>query len=53
MKNLTRKPNVFSLREGLTTLSAGTVDYTGGDDVRLAYKQLSAKPEAHKSIVCS
>jgi putative transposase len=40
------------LREGLTTLSAGTVDYTGGDDVRLACKQLSAKPEAHKSLVC-
>ena len=40
------------LREGLTTLSAGTVDYTGGDDVRLACKQLSAKPEAHKSSVC-
>ena len=40
------------LREGLTTLSAGTVDYTGGDNVRLACKQLSAKPEAHKSLVC-
>ena len=40
------------LREGLTTLSAGTADYTGGDDVRLACKQLSVKPEAHKSLVC-
>lgn len=40
------------LREGLTTLSAGTVDYTGGDDVRLVYKQSSVKPEAHKSLVC-
>ena len=40
------------LREGLTTLSAGTADYTGGDDIRLACKQLSVKPEAHKSLVC-
>ena len=40
------------LREGLTTLSAGTVDYTGGDDIRLACKQSSVKPEAHKSLVC-
>ena len=40
------------LREGLTTLSTGTADYTGGDDVRLACKQLSVKPEAHKSLVC-
>ena len=40
------------LREGLKTLSAGTVDYTGGDDVRLACKQSSVKPEAHKSLIC-
>ena len=40
------------LREGLKTLSAGTVDYTCGDDVRLACKQSSVKLEAHKSLVC-
>ena len=30
---------------------AWTVDYTGGDDVRLACKQSSAKPEANESLV--
>ena len=40
------------LNEGIKSISAGMVDYTGGDDVRLACKQLSAKPEAHKSLVC-
>lgn len=40
------------LNEGIKNISAGTVDYTGGDDVRLACKQLSVKPEAHKFLVC-
>ena len=49
--NLNSAKNI--LKEGLKILnSAGTVDYTGGDDIRLACKQLSAKPEAHKSLVC-
>lgn len=34
------------LREGLKSLSAGTYDYTNGDNVRLACKQLSMKLEA-------
>jgi len=35
------------IKEGLKILSsAGTVDYTGGDDVRDSNIQLSAKPEA-------
>lgn len=38
------------LNEGLKIISAGTVDYTGGDDVRLSHRRLSAKPEAHLSL---
>lgn len=38
------------LKEGLRNLSAGTVDYTDGDDVRLSNKQLSMKSEAHGSL---
>ena len=34
------------LQEALQIISAGTVDYTGGDDVRLSNQQLSVKPEA-------
>jgi transposase len=34
------------LDEGIRKISAGTVDYTGGDDVRLSNQHLSAKPEA-------
>ena len=29
--------------------SAGTVDYTGGEEVRLAHKHSSVKSEAYKS----
>jgi len=40
------------LKEGISILtSAGTVDYTGGDDVRTTCSQLSAKPEAPRSLV--
>ena len=54
IKSMTNNVNasINILREGLKTLLAGTANYTGGDDVRLACKQLSAKPEAHKSLVC-
>ena len=38
------------LKEGLRNLSAGTADYTDGDDVRLSNKQLSVKSEAHGSL---
>lgn len=40
------------LDEGLRNISAGTVDYTGGGEVRLARKHTSVKPESHKSLVC-
>ena len=40
------------LDEGLRNISAGTVDYTGGGEVRLARKHTSMKPESHKSLVC-
>lgn len=39
------------LDEGLRNISAGTVDYTGGGEVRLARKHTSMKPETHKSLV--
>ena len=37
---------------GCKTLSAGTVDYTGGEEVRanLSRSRSSAKPEAHESL---
>ena len=38
------------LREGLRDISAGTVDYTDGDGVRLVCKQLSVKSEAAMSL---
>ncbi len=38
------------LKEGLIDISAGTVDYTDGDGVRLACKQLSVKSEAAMSL---
>ena len=38
------------LKEGLRSLSAGTVDYTDGGDVRLSNKQLPVKSEAHGSL---
>ena len=38
------------LKEGLKDISAGTVDYTDGDGVRLACKQLSVKSEAAMSL---
>ena len=38
------------LREGLRDISAGTVDYTDGDGVRLACKRLSVKSEAAMSL---
>ena len=40
------------LDEGLRNISAGTVDYTGGGEVRLVHKHTSMKPESHKSLVC-
>lgn len=40
------------LRFGLNHISAGTVDYTGGEGVRtnLLKGRSSAKPEAHESL---
>ena len=40
------------LRFGLNHISAGTVDYTGGEEVRanLLKGRSSAKPEAHESL---
>ena len=38
------------LKEGLRDISAGTVDYTDGDGVRLGNKQLSVKSEAAMSL---
>ena len=40
------------LRFGLNSISAGTVDYTGGEEVRanLLRGRSSAKPEAHESL---
>lgn len=42
------------LRFGINHTSAGTVDYTGGEEVRadLSESRSSVKPEAHKSIAC-
>lgn len=42
------------LRFGINHTSAGTVDYTGGEEVRadLSESRSSMKPEAHKSIAC-
>ena len=37
--------------EGLKNISAGTVDYTGGADVRPNQWQSAMKPEAHKYLV--
>ena len=41
------------LREGFKTISAGTVDYTDGGDVRAKRKQSQSpvKSEAHESLV--
>ena len=38
------------IKEGLKDISAGTADYTDGDGVRLACKQLSVKSEAAMSL---
>lgn len=42
------------LRFGLNHTSAGTVDYTGGEEVRavLSESRSSVKPEAHRSLAC-
>ena len=40
------------LQEGLRNTSAGTVDYTGGADVRPNQWQSAMKSEVHKSLVC-
>ena len=55
-----KKPQVFSLLDVrhypwfliLNHISAGTVDYTGGEGVRtnLLKGRSSAKPEAHESV---
>ena len=38
--------------EGLRNISAGTVDYTDGADIRPYQGQSAMKSEAHKSLVC-
>ena len=38
--------------EWLKIISAGTVDYTDGEGVRLVRKHFSVKSEAHKYLVC-
>ena len=40
------------LNEGLKNISAGTVDYTDGEGVRLVYKHSLMKSESHKSLAC-
>jgi putative transposase len=40
------------LLEGLRNISAGTVDYTDGADVRPLQGLSAIKSEAHKSLVC-
>lgn len=40
------------LDEGLRNISAGTVDYTDGEGVRLARKHSLMKSESHKSLAC-
>ena len=40
------------LQEGLRNISAGTVDYTDGADIRPYKGQSAMKSEAHKSLVC-
>ena len=40
------------LSEGLKNISAGTVDYTDGADVRPSQGQSAMKSEARKSLVC-
>ena len=40
------------LKKGLRNISAGTVDYTDGVDVRPYQGQSAMKSEAHKSLVC-
>lgn len=40
------------LDEGLRNISAGTVDYTDGEGVRLACKHSSMKSESRKSLAC-
>ena len=44
----------YILKLGLNNISAGTVDYTGGEDRRpnLLKGRSSVKSEAHKSLVC-
>lgn len=40
------------LDEGLRNISAGTVDYTDGEGVRLACKHSLMKSESYKSLAC-
>ena len=40
------------LDEGLRNISAGAVDYTDGEGVRLACKHSLMKSESHKSLAC-
>lgn len=42
---------IFIYDEGLRNISAGTVDYTDGADVRPLQGQSAMKSEAHKSFV--
>ena len=49
-RDLNAAMNILS--EGLKNISAGTVDYTDGADVRPYQGQSATKSEAHKSLVC-
>ena len=40
------------IKEGLRNISAGTVDYTDGADIRPFQGQSAMKSEANKSLVC-
>ena len=45
-------PSCGLIKEGLRNISAGTVDYTDGADIRPFQGQSAMKSEAHKSLVC-
>lgn len=49
-RDLNAAKNILS--EGLRNISAGTVDYTDGEGVRLVYKHSLMKSESHNSSIC-